>query len=129
MLHQAEKDLANLQGKRWLYCCARAQELLRLHAGSPPYRKVTWWTFALEEQPDHVTQAPASPRDGAGRGDSLVAAAEASSRARPTGEKGSGRGGAGQGLWDVLECESGPVQRQRLAELDLAAQGREEEGA
>lgn len=42
--------------------------------------------------PCHVTQAPASPRDGAGRGDAPVAAAEAPSRVRPAGEGGAGGG-------------------------------------
>lgn len=131
VLHEEEKDLANLQAKRWLYCCARARELLRLHAGAPPYRKnhVVDLRSRRATGSCHVTEAPASPRDGAGRGDSLVATAEASSRARPAGEEGAGRGGAGQGLWDGLECGSGPVQRRRLAGLDPAALGREEEGA
>lgn len=77
------------------------------HVGAPRSRG--------ETGPRHVTQAPASPRDGAGRWDALVAAAEASSRVRPAGEAGAGGGGgAGSGLQDHLACGSGPIQRTRL---------------
>lgn len=43
-----------------------------------------------------MTQPRASRRDGAGRGDTLVAAAEASRRAGLAGEEGAGAGCAGQ---------------------------------
>lgn len=55
-------------------------------------------TVALDKrQPCHVTQAPASRRDGAGRGDALVAAAEAAGRAGPAGE--GGYWGKRRGAW------------------------------
>lgn len=76
-----------------------------------------------------MTQAPASSRDGAGRGDTLVAAAEASSRVGPAGEESAGDGSAGRGALDRPACESGPVSRDAFAGLAPVARGGKEEGA
>lgn len=71
--------------------------------------------------------ATASPRDGAGRGDPPVAAAEASSGAGPAGEEGAGGGGAGPGLGRPGE-RGRPARRRRVLGAGLAGQGRQGKG-
>lgn len=87
------------KAKGWLYFCACAQERNCLR----PSESRGWGGSG----PCHLTGVPSSPRDGAGRGDPSVAAAESSSWAGPTGEEGAGARSAGSGLRVGRACGSG----------------------